>query len=163
MPTNAKGSQWMESVCPVRLYSLHTCWFEVGRDPNGSWGTEFKQERTPTPSCCTVLAQQNFGGELRLNILYVCLRCAYLGSNSAFLAPGPKPAGGLIHSGTHLLGESGRLNHRLRKKKNDMVNQYSCYNWIRKSPGVSCTSCLKTLRSHCDHIQQSQWLEVRPH
>lgn len=54
----------------------------------------------------------------------------------------------VTHPLTYLLGNGGRLNHKL--KNSDIVNHIRCYNYIRRGPGVHCASCLKTVTSHSD-------------
>lgn len=99
------------------------------------------------------LSQHNFRGKIFCTSdSDVCLP----GEQFWFFSPWAKASRWVTHLWTHLLANSGRLNHWL-KKKNDMVNQCSCYKWIRGGPGSQCASCLKTLKSHCDLIQKSQF------
>lgn len=92
----------VESAFPARLSS--PCWCKAGRGPNGGrWEAELKRAEMPTLCCCRELAcywgNYSFTAELWgwMGLKYfVCLpqMSAYLGRNSTFLAPGPKPAGG---------------------------------------------------------------------
>lgn len=81
--------------------------------------------------------------------------CAYLGSNSAHLASGPQLAGTW-----HIYGHTCwiRVRHKNAVKKKKKTIWWICsFVWIGRGPDVHCVTRLKTLRSHCDLIQKSQF------
>lgn len=116
----------IEPECPARLYGFTLVhWYKVGWGPDGSWGTVLQPagaQTLPVAERWLVIECISHSRNPGLNageiFFHLPQMCDYLGSNSALVAPGPKPAGGGagVASTTHLLGGSERLNHRLRNE-----------------------------------------------